>query len=67
MMRIYKLIAPLLIAGFLIGGIASCSREEPSGQEGAAEQAGEKVDKAVEQAGEKIEQAGDKVEQKTDQ
>jgi len=37
-------------------GFASCGR---------AEEAGEKIDRAVEKAGDKIEDAGDKIEEKT--
>lgn len=50
----------LFVLLFLSMGLAACE------QEGPAERAGEKIDKAVEEAGDKMEEAGDKVEEATD-
>lgn len=59
-MGIYKFIAPILIAGFLIGGVVGCE------QQGPAEEAGEEVDESVEEAGESMEEAGEQLEEKAE-
>jgi hypothetical protein len=59
-MNIYKFIAPLLIAGFLIGGIVGCE------QQGPAEEAGEEIDENVEEAGESMEEAGEQLKEEAE-
>lgn len=59
-MRIYKFIAPILVAGFLIGGIAGCE------QQGPAEEAGEEIDESVEETGEEMEETGEQLEEQTE-
>lgn len=49
----YMIIASMI--GVLTVGLSACK------QEGPAEKAGKKIDKAVEKAGEQIEKAGEKV------
>lgn len=59
MMSIYKIIAPILIAGFLVIGIAGCG-------EGPAERTGEEIDETAEEAGEEMEEAGEELEEKAE-
>lgn len=55
----------VLITGLFIGGLGVGLTACPD-NDGPAEEAGEKVDKAMEKAGDKMEDAGDKVEDEMD-
>jgi hypothetical protein len=59
MLRIF--IVPMIIGVLMMGTVIACQKEE-----GPAEKAGKKIDKAIEEAGEKIEEAGDKVREATE-
>lgn len=56
MMEFGKDVAAGFAAIFLIATLSACQK-----QEGPAEQAGKKMDKAVENAGQQIEKAGEKI------
>jgi hypothetical protein len=55
MMKFNRTIGHALGMTVLLAGLSACH------QEGPAEKAGQKIDKAIEKTGEKIEKAGDKI------
>ena len=56
MMKLGKYVSAALIASALLGALSGCQK-----QEGPAEQAGKKVDKAVDKVGQQIEKAGENI------